>query len=95
MAAYLIANVSVKDPVAYQEYLKVVPGTIAKYGGKYLARGGKHETLEGDWKPTRLVILEFPSLEQLKRWYESEDYRPVKAIRLKHAIADLVLVEGV
>ena len=95
MAAYLIANVNVKDPVAYQEYLKAVPASIAQYGGKYLARGGRHETLEGDWKPTRLVILEFPSMEQLKRWYESEDYRPIQAIRLKHASADLVVVEGV
>jgi uncharacterized protein (DUF1330 family) len=95
MAAYFIANVNVKDPVAYQEYVKAVPATITQYGGKFLARGGRHETLEGEWKPARLIILEFPSMEQLKRWYESEEYRPLKAIRLKHATADLVVVEGV
>jgi uncharacterized protein (DUF1330 family) len=95
MAAYLIADVNVKDPVAYQEYLKAVPPTIEKYGGKYLVRGGRHETLEGDWKPTRLVILEFPSMDQLRRWYDCGEYGPVKAIRWKHAASNLVVVEGV
>ncbi len=94
MAAYLIADIDVKDPVAYEEYKKTAPASIAKYGGIYIVRGGRHEILEGNWKPTRLVILEFPSMEHLKRWYESEEYRPAKPLRLRNALSDLVLVEG-
>ena len=70
MAAYVIANVEVTDPAAYEEYRAKVPGTIAAYGGRYLARAGATEVLEGDWTPHRLVILEFPSLAQLKAWYK-------------------------
>ena len=95
MAAYLIAHVNVKDPVAYEEYKKTVPASIEKYGGKYVVRGGRHEGLEGSWKPTRLAVIQFPSMDHAKRWYESEEYRAVKAIRVKHAVSDLVLVEGV
>ncbi len=95
MGAYLIADVNVKDPVAIEEYRKAVPASIEKYGGKFIVRGGKHEIVEGNWKPTRLVVLEFPSVEHAKRWYESEEYRKLKPIRLKNAVSDLVLVEGI
>ena len=95
MAAYCIVNVAVQDPAGYEAYKQAVPATIAQYGGRYLVRGGKHETLEGTWHPTRLVVLEFPSMEAAKRWYASEEYRKIKPLRLQHAVGDLVLVEGI
>ena len=95
MAAYVIANVEVTDPAAYEEYRAKVPGTIAAYGGRYLARAGATEVLEGDWTPHRLVILEFPSLAQLKAWYRSPEYRPLLEIRKRSARARVIAVEGV
>ena len=95
MPAYVIADLDVTDPAGFEEYRKVVPGTIEKYGGRYLVRGGAMETLEGDWPWKRVVVLEFPSLEQAKRWYNSEDYRDPKALRFKTAKTKVILVEGV
>ena len=94
MAAYVIANVDVKDAALFEQYRKQVPDTIARHGGRYLVRGGPHQTLEGGWTPARLVVLEFPSLEQARQWYDSEDYREPKALRMKCALTDVVLVEG-
>ncbi len=95
MPAYFIVDLEVTDPAGFEEYRKLVPGTIQKYGGRYLVRGGTVETLEGGWQPQRVVVLEFPSLEQAKRWYNSEDYRDPKALRFKTAKTNLILVEGV
>jgi uncharacterized protein (DUF1330 family) len=95
MPAYVIAEVTVTDPKTMEEYRKQVPATVARYGGRFLVRGGAHETLEGDWKPNRLVILEFPSMEQARRWYDSEEYREPKALRIKSGRTNLVLVDGV
>jgi uncharacterized protein (DUF1330 family) len=95
MAAYFIVDVDVKNPKAYEAYKQAAAASIAQYGGRYLVRGGAHEVLEGDWRPTRLVVLEFPSLDAAKRWYESEEYSRAKPIRLQHAVGRLVLVEGV
>jgi len=95
MPAYFIVDLEVTDPAAFEAYRQVVPGTIHKYGGRYVVRGGAVETLEGDWQPKRVVVLEFPSLEQAKRWYNSEDYRDPKALRFKAARTNLILVEGV
>jgi uncharacterized protein (DUF1330 family) len=95
MAAYFIVDVEVKNPQAYQAYKEGAAASIAQYGGRFLVRGGKHEVLEGAWHPTRLVVLEFPSVEAARRWYTSAEYGAVKAIRLEHAVSDLVLVEGV
>jgi uncharacterized protein (DUF1330 family) len=94
MAAYLIANVDVKDAAAFEEYRKQVPATIAKHGGRYLVRGGRVERVEGTWNPKRLVVLEFPSIEQARRWYDSEEYRGPKALRMTCTITDAVFVEG-
>lgn len=94
MAAYVIVDVEVKDAAAYEEYRKRVPPTIAQYGGRYLVRGGRFEKLEGDWTPSRVVVLEFPTFEQAKRWYDSEEYRASKAVRLKAARSNAILVEG-
>jgi uncharacterized protein (DUF1330 family) len=95
MAAYFIADVDVNDPEAIEEYRQGVPATVAKYGGKFLVRGGAYEKLEGQWEPKRLVLLEFPSVAEAKRWYDSAEYRELKALRFKAAKTDLVLVEGV
>jgi uncharacterized protein (DUF1330 family) len=95
MAAYLIANVDVKDAAAFEEYRKQVPATIAKHGGRYLVRGGRVERVEGTWNPKRLVVLEFPSIEQARRWYDSDDYRGPKALRMQCTVTDAIFVEGV
>jgi uncharacterized protein (DUF1330 family) len=95
MPAYIIVDLTVTDLPTMEEYRKLVPPTLAKYGGRYLVRGGAHHTVEGDWKPNRLVILEFPSMEQAKRWYDCEEYREPKAMRLRAGRTNLVMVEGV
>jgi uncharacterized protein (DUF1330 family) len=80
MVAYLIADVEIIDAVGYEEYRRKVPATIAAYGGRYLARGGTTERLEGGWSPERCVILEFPSLAKFKAWWTSPEYLPLRAI---------------
>ena len=71
------------------------PLTLTKYGGRFIVRGGKFEKLEGNWEPKRLVLLEFPSVEQAKQWYDSDEYRPLKAMRFKASNSNVILVEGV
>lgn len=95
MSAYLIVDIDVRDAAGLEEYRKQVPATLTKYGGRFMVRGGRFEKLEGNWQPKRLVLLEFPSVEQAKRWYDSEEYRPLKAMRLKASNSNLILVEGV
>lgn len=94
MAAYVIAEVEVTDPATYEDYRKQVPATVARYGGKFLVRGGATETKEGGWEPKRLVILEFPSMDQARKWYHSPEYAPALALRLKVARSKVLLVEG-
>jgi uncharacterized protein (DUF1330 family) len=95
MPAYFIVDNEVTDPAAFGEYAKQVPATVEKYGGRFLVRGGQIQTLEGDWKPNRIVVTEFPSIEQARRWYDSEEYRALKALRSRSARGSVVLVEGV
>jgi uncharacterized protein (DUF1330 family) len=95
MAAYLIVELDVHDPATFEEYRKQVPPTIAAYGGRYVVRGGASETLEGDWRPKRVVVLEFPSAEEARRWYRSPEYAPLMALRHKAARSRMLLVEGV
>ena len=94
MAAYVLVEVDVTDPTLFQEYAKGVPATIAAHGGKYIVRGGAVETKEGGWAPKRVVVLEFPSMAQARKWYDSPEYKPLLALRLKAANAKLILVEG-
>lgn len=94
MAAYVIADIEITDPNAYEEYRQKVPATIAKYGGRYVARGGRVEALEGGWSPKRIAMLEFPSLERALEWYRSADYQPLVKIRQKASRGKLVVVEG-
>jgi len=94
MSAYLIVNVDVKDPTAYEEYKARVPVLIRKYGGEYLVRGGKFVIVEGDWKPSRLVILRFPDITSAQGLFDDPEYQPLKALRQRVSKTDLVLVEG-
>jgi len=94
MAAYLILDVEVTDPAGYADYAKLAAPTVARYGGRYIVRGGKAETLEGDWQPKRVVVLEFESVEQLRRWYDSEEYRAPRALRHKYAKTNSIIVQG-
>jgi uncharacterized protein (DUF1330 family) len=94
MPGYVIVNVTVRDPVRYEDYKRLAQKTVADYGGKYLARGGAVETLEGDWSPNRLVILEFPTMEQARKWWDSPEYRPARQVRDGCATSQLVITEG-
>ena len=94
MPAYLIAEVDVTDAAAYEGYKKITPGAIAAYGGRFIVRGGAVDSKEGGWKPTRLVVVEFPSMEQARKFYDSPEYAPALAIRLKAAKSRLILAEG-
>jgi uncharacterized protein (DUF1330 family) len=94
MKAYIIVDVAVDDPIQYEDYKKLTPGSLIPYDGKFIVRGGMTETLEGDWKPNRLVILEFPSVEKAKAWWSSDIYAPAKALRQSIAKTKMILVEG-
>jgi uncharacterized protein (DUF1330 family) len=94
MKAYVIANIEVQDPTRYADYVKLTPGTIAPFGGRFIARGGRSERLEGDTPANRLVILEFPSYEKARAWYDSDGYRVAMAIRQSASKGSLLLVEG-
>jgi len=94
MSAYLVVNINVVDAVRYQDYIRAVPPTIEAFGGRYLARGGQVEVLEGEWNPKRMVILEFPSVAKAKAWWESQEYAGPKAIRQSCSRGEIVLVEG-
>ena len=95
MPAYLFVEIEVIDPIAYKQYREAVSDTIFAHGGKYLVRGGKTEVLEGDWEPGRVVVLEFPSVEALKKWYDSPEYKPLIPLRERAAKSRLVILEGV
>lgn len=95
MAAYIIGEVEIRDAEDYKEYVKLAPLTIAQYGGKYLVRGGAVEPKEGGWTPKRVVVLEFASMEQARKWYASPEYAPALAIRTRAAASKLIFVEGV
>ncbi len=95
MAAYVIAEIDITDPVGYEEYRRLGPPTVAAYGGKFVARGGKVEVLEGSWIPKRLVMLEFESVERAKEWWSSKEYSRAKQVRHRTAITNMIIVEGV
>ena len=94
MAAYLIGEIEVTDPQAYEDYRRQVLPVVTQYGGRFIVRGGKVETLEGGWSPRRVVALEFPSMDQARRFYHSEEYAPL--LRMRHAASrgKMILVEG-
>jgi len=95
MPAYVIVDIEVTDEQGYEEYKRLAPPTLGLYGGRYLARGGQAEVLEGDWTPNRLVILEFEDRAHARQWLESPEYRPARSQRHRTARTNMVVVEGV
>ena len=95
MPAYVIVEVEINNPREYEEYKRLTPASIAAHEGRFIVRGGKSESLEGDWNPQRIVVLEFPSVEKAKQWWYSEQYAPAKEIRQRTANTKMLVVEGV
>ena len=94
MPAYVIVDIEVTDQEGYKEYIKLAPETVTCFGGRYIARGGRNETLEGEWRAKRLVILEFEIIERAREWLNSPEYAPARALRHKYAKTNMVVVEG-
>lgn len=95
MSAYVIAEVTVHDSKEMEEYRKLTPAAIAAYDGKFIVRGGQTFALEGDWNPERIVIIEFPSVEKAKEWWNSELYSKAKVIRQRAGYTRMIIVDGV
>jgi uncharacterized protein (DUF1330 family) len=95
MPAYIIVDIDITDPTGYEEYKKLASDTILKHGGKYITRGGTTEVIEGDWKPNRIVILQFDSMEHAKEWLNCEEYREPRKLRQRTSRSNMILVEGI
>lgn len=94
MPAFVIVDIDITDPVGYEEYKRLAAPTVVAYGGKYIARGGPTEILEGSWKPNRIVVLQFDSIEKAKAWLSSGEYREPRKIRHKTAKTNMIVTEG-
>lgn len=95
MAAYIIVDVKITNPDRYEDYKKLTPGSLLPFEGKFIVRGGTAETLEGDWQPGRIVVLQFPSMEKAKAWWSSEGYAPAKTLRQATSITRMIMVDGI
>lgn len=95
MAAYLVVDIDVTNPAQFEEYKKLAPTAIAKYGGRYLIRGGAYESIEGDWKPQRLTVVEFESMDKAKAFYHSPEYQTAIKARKGAAKMNMLLVQGI
>ena len=95
MPAYIIVEIEITDPIGYEEYKRQAATTVKQYGGKYIVRGGPCETLEGDWKPKRIVVLHFENMERAKAWLNSPEYVEPRKQRHRTAKTQMILVEGV
>jgi len=94
VAAYVIADTQITDLKTYDEYKRQVGPLIAKFGRRFLVRGGKHAVLEGSWQPHRLVVIELPTMEAITSWHNSPEYAPLRALQQPAATDHLVAVEG-
>lgn len=94
MPAYLISEVEITDPVGYEDYRKLAGASLQKFGARFIVRGGNSESLEGDWKPKRLIVCEFESMARLREWYDSPEYQKAIKLRQKTAKARIIAVEG-
>jgi len=94
MTAYVIADVTVTNPEGYAAYRPLAAASITRYGGKFLARGGAVEPLEGGWSPSRVVIIEFPSIAAARTWYASPEYQAALKLRLAHSTGRVIITEG-
>jgi uncharacterized protein (DUF1330 family) len=95
MSAYVIVEIEITDPVGYEEYKNSASASVAKYGGRYIVRGGRTEVLEGEWNPKRIVVLQFESMQRAKDWLNSDEYREPRKMRHRTAKTNMIVVEGV
>tara|TARA_X000001036_G_C20648922_1_gene794169 strand:- start:1619 stop:1906 length:288 start_codon:yes stop_codon:yes gene_type:complete len=95
MSGYVIANIDVKNTEVYKKYVEGVVSTIKKFGGEYLVRAGEFKVMEGEWKHSRTVVIKFPNYEKALEWYSSEEYKPVKPIRLMNSVGNMIIIKGV
>lgn len=94
MPAYVIVDIEVTDSQGYEGYKQAAPAAVALFGGQYLARGGRTEVLEGEWRPKRIVILAFESVERARQWLDSAEYAPARELRHATAHSNMIVVEG-
>ena len=94
MSGYLIGTIDIKNPEAYKEYLAKVTDIVEKFGGEYLVRAGEYTVMEGKWNYSRNVVIKFPSYEKALEWYNSEEYKPVRQIRLDNSVGNFIIVKG-
>ena len=94
MLGYAIFNIQVTNPEDYKEYLQHVTAIAEKFGGKYIVRGGETTVIEGTWAHSRTVVIQFPSYEKALEWYHSEEYKPVRQIRLDNAVTNAIIIQG-
>ena len=95
MSGYVIANINVKNPDAYKEYVGKVKPTVEKFGGEYLVRNGEFKVIDGEWKHPRTVVIKFPTYKKAWEWDNSEEYKPIKPIRLANSVANGIIIKGV
>ena len=94
MSGYVISNIDVKNPESYKEYIDKVKPIVEKFGGEYLVRAGEYKVIDGEWKYPRTVIIKFSSYKKALEWYNSEEYQPVKPIRLANSVANGIIIQG-
>ena len=94
MSGYLIGTIDIKNPEAYKEYLAKVTDIVEKFGGEYLVRAGEYTVMEGKWDYSRNVVIKFPSYEKALEWYNSEEYKPVRQIRLDSSVGNQIIIKG-
>ena len=95
MPGYVIFNIDIKKPNEYKKYVEKVTPIANKFGGKYIVRGGEVEVIEGTWTYPRTIIIKFPSYEKALEWYSSEEYKPIKKIRLDNSVSNGIIIKGV
>ena len=94
MSGFAIFNIDIKRPEEYKEYVEKVKPIAERYGGEYIVRGGESTILEGSWAYPRTVVIKFPSYEKALEWYNSEEYKPIKQIRLDNSVANGIIIKG-
>ena len=94
MSGFAIFNIDIKRPKEYKEYVEKVKPIAERYGGEYIVRGGESTIVEGSWAYPRTVVIKFPSYEKALEWYNSEEYKPIKKIRLDNSVANGIIIKG-
>jgi uncharacterized protein (DUF1330 family) len=95
MTGYVIFNINIKNSEGYKEYVAKIGNIIKKFGGEYLVRGGEYQVMEGEWKHPRTVVIKFPTYRKALKWYNSEEYKPIKPIRLANSEANGIIIKGI